>query len=176
MLSVAIARRFQLIRRINNARGIRNLLANQDGLRCDHGEVAIDIVTDDGDTTRHRFFYDSGADLMVIPTHVAHVEGIRYSAAYPGMIASSLGGDARCFYDYVQVRSSLSGKVHRWVCAFAESERTRLVVGRAGFLHDFAACFRGNQLIVSHSVSVRRFLQHQVTRLCARSRDAWEPI
>ncbi len=176
MLSVSISRRYPLIRRFNKARSLRSLLANQDGLRCDHAEVTIKIVTEDGDTTRLHFFFDSGADLMVIPTYVARHEGIRYREDYPGTIASSVGGSVPCYYDFVQVRSSLSGRTHRWVCAFTESLQGRLVVGRAGFLNDFAAGVRGGRFVVSHPVAVGRFLTHHAARLRAPSGDKWEPI
>jgi hypothetical protein len=89
-----------------------------------------------------------------------------------------MGGSAGCYYDFVQVRSSLSGRTHRWVCAFTESVQSRLIVGRAGFLNDFATGVYGRQLVVSHVVSLGRFLKYHVARLRARPRsdDDWEPI
>ncbi|HKI34443.1 MAG TPA: hypothetical protein VKA46_21490 [Gemmataceae bacterium] len=176
MLSLRISRRYPLIRRFNNAQSLRSLLANQDGLRCDHAELAIIIVTKYGTTRKLHFFFDSGADLMVIPTYVARHEGIRYREDYPGTIASSVGGSVRCYYDFVQVRSSLSGRTHRWVCAFSESLQGRLIVGRAGFLNDFAAGVRGRHFVVSHQVSVSRFLKHHAARQRAPAGDEWEPI
>jgi hypothetical protein len=115
---------------------------------------------------------------MVIPVYVARRVGIRYREEFPGIIGSSVGGSARCYYDFVQVRSSLSGRTHRWVCAFADSLSAPLIVGRSGFHDDFATAIKGGELIVSHPVSLTRFLRHHVTkvRAGAQSRDEWEPI
>jgi hypothetical protein len=176
MFSLTISRRYQLTTRSNKSRGLKSLLARPDGLPCDSPELPLDIVTSYGDTTRLRFFFDTGADLMVIPVYVARYVGIRYSEDHPGTLGSSVGGSTRCYYDFVQVRSSLSGRTHRWVCAFAESLQARLLVGRSGFLGDFAAAVKGHHLIVSRPVSVIRFLKHHAARLRAHTRDEEESI
>jgi hypothetical protein len=176
MLSLSISRRFPLRRRFNKARSLQHLLASQEGLRCDSAELALEIVTEIGDTPKLRFFYDTGADHMVIPVYVARHEGIRFRQDYPGTLSSSVGGNICCYFDFVQVRSSLSGKTHRWVCAFADSVQARLLVGRAGFLNDFATTVTSRHLVVSHAVSVSRFLKHHIARLRGRPRDEWEPI
>jgi hypothetical protein len=139
-------------------------------------ELPVELVTSYGDTVCLRFFYDTGADLMVIPVYVANHVGIRYRVDYSGTVSSSVGGSARCYFDFVQVRSSLSGRTHRWVCAFAESLQARLLLGRAGFLDDFAAGVQGRQLIVRHPVSLSRFLKHHAARLRTHLRDEEEPI
>jgi hypothetical protein len=174
MFSLRLSRRYPLRPWFNQAGNLKRLLATQAGLGCDYPQVRITIVTSSGDTTL-RFFYDTGADLMVIPLYVARHVGIPYREEFPGMIGSSLGGGVRCYYDFVQVRSSLSGKTHRWVCAFADSLQARLVVGRAGFLDDFAIAITGHHLIVSHPVSVSRFLKHHARKLRARARSGDEP-
>jgi len=176
MLPLVVSRRYPLRPRCNTAPGLKSLLGNPEGLRCDLPQVPILIITGSGNTKKLRFFYDTGADHMVIPIYVARHEGIRYREEFPGTVSSSIGGSARCFYDFVQVRSSLSRRTHHWVCAFTESLQAPLVVGHAGFLHDFAAGVRGQQLVVSHRVSVSRFLTHHAARLRASSRDEWEPI
>ncbi len=160
------------------ARSVQLLLERQDGLRCDSAELTLEVVTVAGDTAKLRFFFDTGADLMVIPVYVARHEGIAFRQDYPGTLASSVGGTTRCFYDFVQVRSSLTGKTHRWVCAFAESVQARLIIGRSGFLDDFAAAVRGKYFVVSQAVSLSRFVKHHVGRLRTRgvSGDEWEPI
>jgi hypothetical protein len=178
MLSLSIYRRFPLQRRFNKVRSLQQLLASQEGLRCDSAELVLEIVTEIGDTRKLRFFCDTGADHLVIPVYVARREGIRYREDFPGTLGSSVGGSARCYFDFVQVRSSLSGRTHRWVCAFAESVQSRLLVGRAGFLNDFAAGVNSGELVVSHAVSLGRFLKHHLARLRSRPRsdDDWEPI
>jgi hypothetical protein len=136
----------------------------------------LEIVTGYDDTVTLRFFCDTGADHMVIPIYVARSEGIRYREEYPGTLSSSMGGNVRCYYDFVQVRSSLSGRTHRWVCAFADSVQARLIAGRSGLLDDFAVTVRGHRLVVSHSVSLGRFLKHHATRRRVRSDDERQPI
>lgn len=178
MLRLSIARRYPLATRFNTARSLRGLLSSQDGLPCDFPELSVEIVTGYGTTSRLRFFYDTGADHMVIPIYVARLVGIRYREEFVGTLSSAVGGSVRCFYDFVQVRSSLSGRTHRWVCAFAQSLQARLIVGRSGFLDDFAAAVQGHHLVVSHPVSLSRFLTHHAVRLRGRapSGGEWEPI
>jgi hypothetical protein len=115
---------------------------------------------------------------MVIPVYVARRVGIPYREDCPGTLGSSVGGSARCYYDFVHVRSSLSGRTHRWACAFAEGLQARLLAGRAGFLDDFAVAVKGRHLVVSHPASLSRFLKHHAARLRGRARagDEWEPI
>jgi hypothetical protein len=178
MLSLFISRRYRLIPRFNKARSLKRLLASPDGLRCDSAELVVEIVTNYGGTKKFPFLYDTGADHMVIPVYVARYAGIRYREDYPGTLGSSVGGSSRCYYDFVQVRSSLSGRTHRWVCAFAESVQSRLIIGRAGFLDDFATAIKGNHLVVSHPVSLSRFLKHHAVRRRGRAYadDDVEPI
>jgi hypothetical protein len=178
MFPLVLSRHYPLVSRFNTAPGLKALLRNQDGLRCDLAQVPVEIDKGQDITATLRFFCDTGADLMVIPIYVARRVGIRYVEEHPGTLSSSVGGGVRCFYDYVQVRSSLSGRTHRWVCAFAEGLQARLILGRSGFLDDFAVAVKGHHLVVSHPVSLTRFLKHHSGRLSGRgqSRDEWEPI
>jgi hypothetical protein len=176
MWPFVLSRRYRLVGRFNTAPGLKALLGSQEGLPCDRPEVPIQIVTRSGEPKKLPFVYDTGSDHLVIPVYVARRVDIPYREDYPGTLGSSVGGSTRCYYDFVQVCSSLSGRTHRWVCAFAESLQARLLVGRSGFLDDFAAAVKGHHLIVSHSVSVSRFLKHHAARLRARTRDEEEPI
>lgn len=176
MFSLFISRRYPLRERFNEAPSLKSLLASPNGLPCDSAELPLEIVTGYDDTVTLRFFCDTGSDHMVIPIYVARSEGIRYREAYPGTLSSSVGGSVRCYYDFVQVRSSLSGKAHRWVCAFADSLQARLIVGRSGLLDDFAVTVRGRHVAVGHKVPLRHFLKHHATRQRIRSVDEWQPI
>jgi hypothetical protein len=178
MLPLFISRRYPLVAQLNTAPSLKRLLASEAGLCCDHAEIPVDVVTDYGDTARLRFLFDTGADLMMIPPYVARHEGIRYREEYPGTLGSSIGGSVRCYFDFVQVRSSISGRTHRRVCAFAESPQARIVLGRSGFLDDFTAALRGGNIIESYPVPLSFYLKHHATRLRARalSGDPWEPI
>lgn len=174
MLSLSISRRYPLIKRFNEAPSLKRLLANPKGLPCASAELPINIATRYGDTIKLRFFWDTGADQMVIPIYAARFHGIRYREEFPGTLSSSMGGSVRCYYDFVQVRSSLSGRTHRWVCAFADSLHARLIVGRSGLLDDFTVSVTGRHVVVSNPVSFGRFLKHRTARW--RARDEWEPI
>lgn len=77
MLSLSVSRRYPLTNRFNESPSLKRLLANPNGLRCDFPELPVTIVTNDGDRTL-RFFYDTGADHLVIPIYVARYKGIRY--------------------------------------------------------------------------------------------------
>jgi hypothetical protein len=178
MLPLFLSRRYPLVRRFNTGSGLKSLLGNQEGLRCDLPQVAIEIDKGQNLTTTLRFFCDTGADLMVIPVYVARRVGIPFREDHEGTLISTVGGSARCFYDFVQVRSSLSGRTHRWACAFTESLQARLILGRSGFLDDFAVAVTGRHLVVSHPVSLGWFLKHHARRLSNRSRprEKWDPI
>src|SRR5215472_4239144 len=139
MLPLVLSRRYPLVPTFNKAPGLKALLGKQDGLPCNLPRVPIELVNSYGETRRHRFFYDTGADHMVLPIYFARHEGIRFREDYSGTLSSSVGGTVRCFFDFVLVRSHLSGRTHRWVCAFADSLQARLIVGRSGFLDDFGA-------------------------------------
>lgn len=175
MLSLFVSRRYPLRNWFNKSQNLKRLLANPDGLPCYLPQLPIKIATSYGDTTL-RFICDTGADHMVIPVYVARQRGIPYREDFPGTLGSSVGGSVRCFYDFVQVRSSLSGRSHRWVCAFADSVQTRLIVGRSGLLDDFAVAVTQRHVAVSCPVSLSRFVKHHAARWRVRSRDEWQPI
>jgi len=175
MLSLFISRRYSLKNRFNKARSLQRLLANPNGLPCHLPELPLEIATSFGGTTKLRFLCDTGADHMVIPIYVARSEGIPYREEYPGSL-STMGGSVRCYYDFVQVRSSLSGRTHRWICAFADSVQARLIAGRSGLLDDFVVKVTGRRLIVSRPVSLSRFLRHHAARVRARTDDEWQPL
>ncbi len=87
MLRLRLSRRYSLRTWFNRAGSLKRLLASEAGLRSNLAEVPIRIITSFGDTTL-RFFYDTGADLMVIPLYVARHEGIPYREEFPGMLGS----------------------------------------------------------------------------------------
>jgi hypothetical protein len=115
-----------------------------------------------------EFTLDTGADMMVIPVSMAAALGIDFSRDIEGK-ATTIKGSVRCYYDVVTVKSTLSGKVHRWPCCFVETTETRMLIGRAGFLADFAVSIRNGQLIVMYPVSLFRFLGDFFTARFRRS-------
>ncbi len=138
-------------------------------------EFRLHLIARYGEVIPFNFRFDVGADLMVIPVYVARRLGIAYSQRHRGALASSVGGRVPCFYDFVTVQSSLSGRLHRWPCAFADSIRARLLVGRAGFLDDFTVSIRNGHFIVSYLASLSRVLTHAFTRLRPRPDNDSDP-
>jgi hypothetical protein len=141
--------------------------------------MQVDLVTQRHGITSMRFVFDVGSDLMIIPTYVAHREGIAYRRLHASVLTSSVGGRVSCYYDFVTIQSSLSGRQHQWPCAFAEGMQAPLVVGRAGFLDDFAPWIKDGHFFVGCRASLSRTVAHFFESILNRSDgnlDAWEPI
>jgi hypothetical protein len=177
-----ISRRYRMTRMQSVGSGLRDLLNDPAGmLPWARPKLRLDLVSKYEDVARLPFEFDVGADLMLIPTYVARHEGIAYSQRHRGNLSSSIGGRLPCFYDFVTVRSSLSGRLHRWPCAFAESTQAPLLVGRAGFLDDFLVSISKGHFIVSYAAPLLRGLSYRFAQLCAwlakdRRREEWTSI
>ena len=138
-------RRWPLQQRVNRAPGLARLTGQPDGLDCPFPQLRLDIRARDGRYLPLSFPFDTGADFMVIPTSFADRYDIPYTTDYPGAVGT-LGGAAACYYGFVTVRCHLTRREYRWPCGFTTGEGGRLLLGRAGFLDEFA---------VSHLVSAR---------------------
>ena len=175
-IRLPVSRRYRTTPRFNTSPGIIALLGNPDGLSCRRPQLQLEILTKYGDVTSLRFVFDTGADLMVIPVYVAQREGIAFRTQHQGPLASTLGGSVPCWYDFVEVRSSLSGKLHKWPCAFADSKTAPLVIGRAGFLDDFSATAGADRFVVSYPAPLGRYLRLLFARRPSSGVGQWQPI
>lgn len=175
-----VSRRYEFKSRFCVGKGMCDLLGNPEGLSCSCAELEIAVLSKLGETVPLRFFLDTGADMMVIPLFAAQYHGIAFSKRYPGTLASRAGGTVTCWYDFVRVQSTLSGKTHRWPCAFADSIHVPLVAGRAGLLDDFTLSLGNRHLVVSYPTTLRRALKHYWQALrhhgSGQVSDDWPPI
>jgi hypothetical protein len=133
---------------------------------CDRPEIHLELLTNYG-FVRARFRVDSAADLLTIPIRYADREGIPFSKQHPGT-AGTLSGQVPCYYDYVTVKSVLSGKTYRWPCCFLQSGPERLLLGRACFLQEFGFAILDGELIILHIGPIHRWLRRLWGNILAR--------
>lgn len=148
---------------------IINLVAPP-GISCDRAKLRVEVKCGDDGYRPFVFIYDTGADLTTIPIQTATSYGIPFSRSNPGA-SMTLAGPVKCFYDYISIRSALSGKEYKWLCSFSDTSLNLPLLGRAGFLDEFATTIRGGQFIVMCDVTFRRFLRHYWENLIARIRS-----
>jgi hypothetical protein len=125
------------------------------GVACPRPEVTLWVRTRYLDYTPVRFVVDTGADVTGIWTSVARQEGIPFpqDVSTRGR-AGGLVGAVDSFRGALRVR--LRGEEFDWPCDFltpppestAAGARRLPVLGRAGFLTEFAACVDGDFLFV----------------------------
>jgi hypothetical protein len=122
--------------------------------------------------TELDFRVDTQADLMVIPVHTARDERIPFSQQNP-KTAIGLVGETITYRGQVHV--VIAGQAHDWPCDFVEvpvrSEGSRLhpkllpVLGRAGFLDEYAIAVDSGYLIITRLGPVRRWLRRRLEAL-----------
>jgi hypothetical protein len=117
---------------------------------------------------------------MVIPTSFADGYEIPYTTDYPGAVGT-LGGTVACYYGLVTVRCHLTGREYRWPCGFTTGEGERLLLGRAGFLEEFAAAIVEGAFVVRRLGRLGRLLARLRVRIGswlgrAGRRAEWEPL
>jgi hypothetical protein len=110
------------------------------------------------------FRIDSQADLTTIPIDTALREGIHFARDRPG-IAYGLTGAVDKFRDHVCIR--IAGREHEWLCDFVDSPASPRegrhvaplpsVLGRAGFLGDYAVTIDTSFLILTRLGPLRRW-------------------
>ena len=151
-----VSRRFRLTAHENIAAGARALLpalqrhasASAKGISCPIPRLIVVLKTAFGPVTV-RCKLDTGADMMSIPIAVARRIGLTFSMENRGEV-NTLGGNAPCYYDVVEIVYDLAGRSLSWPCCFVDSREDRVVLGRAGFFDEFEFTIRRGYLIVSH--------------------------
>jgi hypothetical protein len=117
------------------------------------------------------FRVDTQADLPTIPVSTAQAEGIPFSRARE-RVAAGLVGQASVFRDRLQV--VIAGREHDWLCDFiqvpaaAPGQPTREllpVLGRAGFLSEYAIGIDGDFLTVTRVGPIRRWVRERLHTL-----------
>jgi hypothetical protein len=103
---------------------------------------------------------DTQADFSAVPMTIAQREGIPYATDHPGE-ARGLVGTVAKFRD--RIRVVIAGQEHDWPCDFVDAPAVpRLpelppVLGRAGFLGDYAVTIDSGYLIIVRLGPIRRW-------------------
>jgi hypothetical protein len=132
------------------------------------------------------FRVDSQADLTTIPIQVAEREGIPFSSNHLGT-AYGLVGAIPKFRDRVRLR--IAGRDHEWPCDFVTSPAPQPdslsfpvltpVLGRAGFLAEYAATIDSGFLVLTRLGPLRRWWRrclHAVWRRFGLIHTVEEPL
>jgi hypothetical protein len=139
------------------------------GISCSRPEVTLRVRTRYGDFIDVRFHVDTAADLTVIPLRIAEAERIPFSRANPGS-AIGIVGSVEKFRDTVHLR--IGAEEFDWPCDFTHSPPVPSsalggpspsspepygVLGRAGFLGEFAICIDSDYLTITRLGPVRKW-------------------
>jgi hypothetical protein len=145
------------------------------GIACPFPEVTLRVRDRYGGLAELPFRIDTAADFSAIPMAFAQREGIPYRQSAPSQ-ARGLAGAVATFRD--RIRVVIGGREHEWPCDFvtlptlagpgrAPPELTP-VLGRAGFLQEYAFCMDDEYLVLTRLGAVRRWWRGQVYRLWER--------
>jgi hypothetical protein len=118
------------------------------------------------------FRIDTAADFTTVPIALAERDGIPFRHSAPGQV-QGLAGAVEKFRD--RIRLVIAGREHEWPCDFvkapslAEPGRTLpeldSVLGRAGFLQEYAFCMDDRYLVLTRLGPLRRWWRRQVYSL-----------
>jgi hypothetical protein len=114
------------------------------------------------------FRVDTQADLTTIPILVARREGIAFGTDHPGT-AYGLTGAVEKFRD--RLRLLIAGREHEWPCDFVATPsppegrplpELSSVLGRAGFLDEYAVALDSGYLILTRLGPLRRWWRRRL--------------
>ena len=117
------------------------------GIACDRPMVTLRVATPYGFRTV-RFWFDSGADVTMIPVPLARREGIEFPES-PAARGTATGVAGRTSRYRGSLRVLIAGEGFAWPCDFlvpppSVPQGSTLyeygLLGRAGFLAAFAVC------------------------------------
>jgi len=116
-----------------------------------------------------KFRVDTQADVATIPISLAERESIPFARTQPG---SARGIAGRVTKYRGRLRVVIAGREHDWPCDFTEpalDPETRQplrdlapVLGRAGFLDEYAIAVDDGYLIVTRIGTIRRWLRRRL--------------
>jgi hypothetical protein len=116
-----------------------------------------------------KFRVDTQADITTIPISVAEKEAIPFTKARAGT-ARGIAGKIAKYRD--RIRVVIAGREHDWPCDFTEPatdpesnrplEDLAPVLGRAGFLKEYAIAVDSGYLIITRIGPIRRWLRQQL--------------
>ncbi len=132
------------------------------GIACPSPVVKRHVRDGYGGWAALFFRIDTQADFTTIPIDTARAEGIRFATDRPGT-AHGLTGAVEKFRDRVRLR--IAGREHEWPCDYVASPSPEgrplpellPVLGRAGFLADYAVTLDSGFLILTRLGPLRRW-------------------
>ena len=134
-----------------------------EGIECPFPLVRLSVRDKFGALAPMDFRVDTQADFTTISTRTAQREWIPYSEGRP-RVAAGLVGEAHVYRD--RIRIVLAGAEHDWPCEFlkppipVDSRRELLpVLGRTGFLDEYAIAVDSGYLIITRIGPIRRWLR-----------------
>jgi hypothetical protein len=130
------------------------------GIACPSPEVTLRVRDRLGAFAPLRFRVDTQSDLSVIPLPLARKEGLHFSEADP-VVVRGLVGTTQAYRG--RLRLLIAGREHDWPCHFVlpppgpgGTALEQPVLGRAGFLDEFAVAIDAGFLILTRLGPIRR--------------------
>jgi hypothetical protein len=137
-----------------------------EGINCPFPVVRLRVRDRYGSLAELNFRVDTQADFTSIPVPTAREEHIPFSQERE-RTAFGLVGEAIIYCD--RVRVVIAGREHDWPCHFVNTPPSRqpghqprelpAVLGRAGFLDEYAIAVDSGYLIVTRIGPFRRWLR-----------------
>jgi hypothetical protein len=134
------------------------------GIRCPLPIVTLGVRDRYGGWVDLYFRVDTQADFTTIPMGTAQEEGIPFATRHPGT-AYGLVGAVSKFRDRVRLR--IAGREYEWPCDFVAAPspvpegrvlpEITAVLGRAGFLAEYAVAVDSGFLILTRLGPLRRW-------------------
>jgi hypothetical protein len=137
------------------------------GMNCPYPRINLHVRDRHGTHTLLPFRIDTGADCCAMPVSLARKEAIPFQDVQSGT-AAGLVGAAQKFHD--RLRVVIGGRTYDWPCDFIDvpppsagrrpDPLLRIpVLGRAGFLDDFAVAIDSGYLILTRLGPLRRLVR-----------------
>jgi hypothetical protein len=136
------------------------------GIECPWPLVKIRVRDRYGIWVPLTFRVDTQADFTTLPITLARRQGISFRQSVSGR-ARGIAGAIQTYRD--NIRILIAGREHEWPCEFVEPARDDEsgqslaellpVLGRAGFLREYAIALDDGYLIITRLGPVRRLLR-----------------
>jgi len=145
------------------------------GIPCPLPRVILQVRDRYGVLVALPFRIDTGADFTAVPLALARRQGIPFRETLPG-VARGLVGAVEKYRAEIQL--VVAGKEHLWPCDFIKEAlpaeglslsasvlAQEAVLGRAGFLDEYALSLDSGYLILTRLGTVRRWLRRRLHSL-----------
>lgn len=131
------------------------------GVATPYPKITLRVRDKYGGAVHVRFQIDPGADCTAMPMSLAKREGIPFQQVQESS-AGGLVGTARKYRD--RLRVVLGGKEHVWPCDFVDvaagntlaPNMPQALLGRAGFLDEYAVAIDAGFVIITRLGPIRR--------------------